>query len=117
MGMKGEQQGRAVRAVLRDEVGCHPFYWAADGVLREHGFDRYAEEVCARFYHPVMGRPGLAPANYFRSLLVGYFEASTATAGSRGAWQTRCACAIYLGLPKGRLLIRLAYCAAGAGTT
>lgn len=30
--------------------------------------------MCARFYHPGMGRPGLAPGTSFRSLLVGYFE-------------------------------------------
>jgi transposase len=52
----------------------HPFYRALDAVLRNHGFDRYAEKVCAAFYAPVMGRPSLAPGNYFRALFIGYFE-------------------------------------------
>ena len=52
----------------------HPFYQALDTILRDAGFDKYAEKLCSRFYHPVMGRPGLAPGNYFRSLLLGFFE-------------------------------------------
>jgi transposase len=52
----------------------HPFYQALDAILRDAGFDKYAEKLCSRFYRPVTGRPGLARGNYFRSLLVGYFE-------------------------------------------
>ena len=74
MGKKDEQQDELFVPYSQMRSAGHPFYRALDGVLREHGFDRYAEELCARFYHPVMGRPGLAPRNYFRSPLVGYFE-------------------------------------------
>src|SRR5712692_6213920 len=52
----------------------HPFYARLTTVLDEHGFDRFVEDQCRRFYAPVMGRPGLAPGQYFRLLLVGYFE-------------------------------------------
>src|SRR6267142_813745 len=52
----------------------HPFYARLNAILAEAGFDRFAEEQCARFYAPVMGRPSLAPGRYFRLLLVGYFE-------------------------------------------
>ena len=51
----------------------HPFYEAVNKVLDAHHFDRFAEDLCARFYSDE-GRPGLAPGIYFRCLLVGYFE-------------------------------------------
>jgi transposase len=52
----------------------HPFYARLIGMLDTHGFDRFAEDQCRQFYAPVMGRPSLAPGQYFRLLLVGYFE-------------------------------------------
>src|SRR2546425_9734267 len=52
----------------------HPFYARLNAVLDEGGFDRFAEEQCREFYAPVMGRPSLPPGQYFRLLLVGYFE-------------------------------------------
>jgi transposase len=52
----------------------HPFYVRLNAVLDEAGFDPFVESVCAKFYAPVMGRPGLTPGRYFRLLLVGYFE-------------------------------------------
>ena len=52
----------------------HPFYARLNAVLDAHGFDRFVEGQCRRFYAPVMGRPSLAPGQYFRLLLVGYFE-------------------------------------------
>jgi transposase len=52
----------------------HPFYARVNAILDEHGFDRFVEGRCRRFYAPVMGRPSLAPGQYFRLLLVGYFE-------------------------------------------
>jgi transposase len=52
----------------------HPFYARVTEVLDAHGFDRFVEDQCRRFYAPVMGRPSLAPGQYFRLLLVGYFE-------------------------------------------
>jgi len=52
----------------------HPFYKRLDGILAGHGFDDFVEKICAKFYAPRMGRPGLAPGLYFRLLLIGYFE-------------------------------------------
>ena len=52
----------------------HPFYARVNAILDEHGFDRFVEGLCRQFYAPVMGRPSVAPGQYFRLLLVGYFE-------------------------------------------
>jgi transposase len=53
--------------------GGHPFYGKLNGLLDQRKFDGFAEDTCRRFYSKT-GRPGLAPAVYFRLLLVGYFE-------------------------------------------
>jgi transposase len=55
-------------------TAAHPFYERLNRILDDAGFDAYVERLCARFYAPVMGRPGLEPGRYFRLLLVGYFE-------------------------------------------
>ena len=73
-------------ANLVDSPG-HPFYQRLNDVLREHKFDRHAEDLCQAFYAPKMGRPGLAPGVYFRCLMVGYFEGIDSERGI--AW--RCA--------------------------
>jgi transposase len=52
----------------------HPFYERLNRILDEAGFDRYVEQQCATFYAPLMGRPSLAPGQYFRMLMLGYFE-------------------------------------------
>ncbi len=52
----------------------HPFYARLNTVLDAHGFDRFAEDQCRAFYAKGMGRPSLPPGQYFRLLLVGYFE-------------------------------------------
>jgi len=52
----------------------HPFYRKLNGVLRESGFDRFCEQLCAPYYAERMGRPSIPPGVYFRMLLVGYFE-------------------------------------------
>jgi transposase len=52
----------------------HPFYSRLNRILTDHGFDRFVEGRCQRFYAARMGRPGLPPGIYFRLLLVGYFE-------------------------------------------
>ena len=64
---------------------AHPFYARLNAVLDTHGFDRFVEDQCRRFYAPVMGRPGLPPGQYFRLLLVGYFEGIDAERGM--AWR------------------------------
>jgi transposase len=56
------------------QPASHPFYLRLNELLDESGFDVFAEELCAKFYARKIGRPGLAPGVYFRSLLIGYFE-------------------------------------------
>jgi transposase len=53
--------------------GGHPFYERLNALLDKRKFDGFAADACRRFYAKT-GRPGLAPAVYFRLLLVGYFE-------------------------------------------
>ena len=52
----------------------HPFYERLNRVLDDEDFDAFVEEHCAPFYAERQGRPSLAPAVYFRLLLIGYFE-------------------------------------------
>lgn len=52
----------------------HPFYERLNKILRDNDFDRFVETRCRKFYAARMGRPSLAPAVYFRLLLIGYFE-------------------------------------------
>jgi len=63
----------------------HPFYTRLNALLESHDVDRFVEELCRKFYAPVMGRPSLAPGRYFRLLLVGYFEGIDAERGI--AWR------------------------------
>lgn len=66
-------------------AASHPFYRRLNQLLREHGFDDFAEAQCAGFYAETMGRPGLPPGIYFRLLLIGYFEGIDAERGI--AWR------------------------------
>jgi transposase len=54
-------------------TAAHPFYERLNGILDAAGFDAHVEALCAPFY-ATHGRPSLAPGQYFRLLLVGYFE-------------------------------------------
>jgi transposase len=63
----------------------HPFYERLNALLDAHGFDRFAEDQCRECYAKVMGRPSLPPGQYFRLLLVGYFEGIDAERGI--AWR------------------------------
>jgi transposase len=55
-------------------TAAHPFYDRLNRILDDARFDEFVEDLCARFYAPSIGRPGLQPGRYFRLLLVGYFE-------------------------------------------
>ena len=76
----------------------HPFYKRLDAILVDHQFDDFVEKICAKFYAPRMGRPGLAPGLYFRLLLIGYFEGLDSERGI--AWRTADSLALrdFLGL-------------------
>ena len=79
------QKGLWVAATDLPQTAAHPFYHRLNKLLDEHGFDEFAEQHCAKFYAPRMGRPSLTPGSYFRCLLVGYFEGID---GERGiAWR------------------------------
>ena len=65
----------------------HPFYRRLNQLLAQHGFDAFVEQLCRKFYHDSLGRPGIAPGIYFRMLLIGYFEGIDSERGM--AW--RCA--------------------------
>ena len=77
----------------------HPFYTRLNALLDAHAFDTFVEGQCARFYAPVMGRPGLEPGRYFRLLLLGYFEGIDSERGI--AWRAADSLAIrgFLRLP------------------
>jgi transposase len=77
---------------------AHPFYKRLNSILSKHGFDEFVEQVCAKFYAPKIGRPGLIPGIYFRLLLIGYFEGLDSERGI--AWRTADSLALreFLGL-------------------
>jgi transposase len=81
------------------EAPGHPFYRKLNELLAAHGFDPFAEELCQKFYHRELGRPGIPPGVYFRMLLIGYFEGLDSERGI--AW--RCADSLtlrdFLGYP------------------
>ena len=65
----------------------HPFYRKLNELLGQRGFDAFAEELCGKFYHDSLGRPGIPPGVYFRMHMMGYFEGIDSERGI--AW--RCA--------------------------
>jgi transposase len=71
---RGRQRGLWVPTSSLAKSPGHPFYERLSRLLDEQGFDVFVERQCAAFYAPKMGRPSLAPAVYFRLLLIGYFE-------------------------------------------
>src|SRR6516165_1543423 len=70
----------------------HPFYQRLNELIEAEQFDQFVEERCVKFYRSQYGRPSLTPGIYFRSLLIGYFEVSTASVGSPGVWRIRWRC-------------------------
>ena len=51
----------------------HPFYKRLNEVL-DTRFDEFCESECSRFYHHKLGRPSLPPGQYFRLMMIGFFE-------------------------------------------
>jgi transposase len=100
MGIReGEQSSLWVATSDLPASPGHPFYARLNALLEAHDFDRFVEDLCRRFYAPVMGRPSLTPGRYFRLLLVGYFEGIDAERGI--AWRATDSLAIrtFLRLP------------------
>ena len=52
----------------------HPFYKRLNEVFDNAQFDTFCETSCADFYHQKLGRPSLPPGQYFRIMLIGFFE-------------------------------------------
>jgi len=52
----------------------HPFYTRLNELLDAAGCDSFCETQCARFYHQKLGRPSLPPGQYFRVMMIGFFE-------------------------------------------
>src|SRR5678810_661381 len=52
----------------------HPFYKRLNEVLDNAQFDSFCETSCAGFYHDKLGRPSLPPGQYFRIMMIGFFE-------------------------------------------
>src|ERR1022692_3368112 len=52
----------------------HPFYQRLNEVLDNAKFDPFCETNCAPFYHDKLGRPSLPPGQYFRVMMIGFFE-------------------------------------------
>ena len=90
---KRRQERQEALFVAVDGLGRssgHPFYRKLNELLAEAGFDRWIEDRCRRYYatEEKRGQPSIPPGVYFRMLLVGYFEGSTASAASPGAVPT-----------------------------
>jgi transposase len=99
---EGEQEDLFVtHQQLRSQ--SHPFYRAVNRVLTDQGFDRHVERLCSKFYAKRMGRPGLAPGIYFRSLLLGFFEGIDSERGI--AWRAADSLSLrdFLGVPASKL--------------
>src|SRR5712672_2807691 len=94
----GEQSPLWVVTSALPKSPGHPFYTRLNVLLDTHGFDRFVEQLCRRFYASVMGRPSLAPGRYFRLLLRGYFEGIGSERGI--AWRAMDSLAVrgFLGL-------------------
>ena len=52
----------------------HPFYKRLNEVLDNAQFDTFCESSCAHFYHDKLGRPSIPPGQYFRVMMIGFFE-------------------------------------------
>jgi transposase len=52
----------------------HPFYKRLNEILDSAKFDPFCETQCAGFYHSKLGRPSLPPGQYFRIMMIGFFE-------------------------------------------
>ena len=76
MGKRERQdQGSFWVATSELPVGeAHPFYAKVNHILGQKDFDAFVEDLCRKFYADRMGRPSLAPAVYFRLMMIGYFE-------------------------------------------
>ena len=52
----------------------HPFYKRLNEILDSAEFDLFCETICSGFYHTNLGRPSLPTGQYFRIMMIGFFE-------------------------------------------
>jgi len=99
LGKRGDEQEDLFVTHQQLRAQSHPYYRAMNKILRDAGFDRFAEATCAKFYAKTMGRPSLPPGVYFRCLLVGYFEGIDSERGI--AWRAADSLSLrdFLGIP------------------
>lgn len=77
MGRREANQGSMWIAQSDIQRGAgHRFYDKLNELLREAGFDRKVEQLCAPYFEAdhTPGRKSIAPGVYFRMHLIGYFE-------------------------------------------
>jgi len=77
MGRREGNQGSMWIAQSDIQRGAgHRFYEKLNELLREAGFDRKVEQLCAPYFDAdhTPGRRSIAPGVYFRMHLIGYFE-------------------------------------------
>jgi transposase len=79
MSMGHRQKSQSPLGIAHDELAPSPghrFYETLNELLRDAGFDRHAEALCAPDDEaaPVPGRKSVAPGVYVRMHLVGFFE-------------------------------------------
>jgi transposase len=82
---KGRQDTMWVATSDLPKSPGHPFYQRLNQVLAANSFDAFVEAACRRFYAAKLGRPSLPPGQYFRLMLVGYFEGLSSERGM--AWR------------------------------
>ena len=102
MGKRGGEQEDLFVPYQQMRAQSHPYYEAVNRVLAAKGFDKHAQEICAKFYADKMGRPSLPPGVYFRCLLLGYFEGIDSERGI--AWRAADSLSMrdFLGIPAGK---------------
>jgi transposase len=104
MSMGRRQKSQSPLWIAHDEIAPSPghrFYETLNELLREAGFDRHAEALCAPYYEAahVPGRKSVAPGVYFRMHLVGFFEGIESERGLEWRFADSLSLRQFLGLP------------------
>src|ERR1700730_14838420 len=73
---KQRQESLFITAMDLPRSDGHPFYKKLNQLLAEAKFDEWIEWRCQQYYaqEEKRGQPSIPPGQYFRMLLVGYFE-------------------------------------------
>lgn len=54
-------------------TAAHPFYAQLNDILEQHGFDEHVDALARPFYADA-GRPSIPVGDYFRMMMIGFFE-------------------------------------------